>query len=91
MVAVHTFGSSGEAYDASQTRDEIKDGDVLFVPSENALAIVVSAWPTAVDEELAGDAFHVLSPEVEWSEVPTLDGGTRDYSASVAAALLAAA
>ena len=49
-MKVHTFASSGEAYDASQTDDAIKDGDVLHVPSEGSAAVLLAAWPTAVTE-----------------------------------------
>lgn len=48
---VHTFGDTGEAYDASQCRDEIRDGDILHVPSESVVGFLFQAWPTAVTVE----------------------------------------
>lgn len=42
------FESTGEAYDASQTRDEIKDGDLLIVKSEGVYGFLNKAWPIAV-------------------------------------------
>jgi hypothetical protein len=47
-MKVHEFATSGEAYDASQYRDDIKDGDVLHVPSEGSAAVLLSAWPISV-------------------------------------------
>jgi hypothetical protein len=68
MTTVHEFFTMGQACDASQCRDEIKDGDVLSVPSENALAIMVKAWPVAIRPELRGEAFHALEEGVNWEE-----------------------
>lgn len=45
---VHTFDSSGEAYDASQCSDDISDGDVLAVPAEGVVGFLFEAWPVAV-------------------------------------------
>lgn len=81
-MQVHTFTTTAGAYNASQTRDDIHDGDVLYVPSENAIAIMVSAWPTALTPEHAGGAFHELAGDVTWDSVPNLDGGLDDYRAS---------
>ena len=47
-VQVHTFDSTGEAYDTSQWRDDIHDGDVLVVPSEKVVGFLNAAWPCAV-------------------------------------------
>jgi hypothetical protein len=49
-VAVHWFDESGDAYDASQYRDDIKDGDVLVVENdyEKSVAILFHAWPVAI-------------------------------------------
>lgn len=79
-MKVHRFDSTGEAYSASQTRDDIHDGDVLSVPSEQVVGILVSAWPTAVGERYG--EFHQLAYEVDWDAVPRVEGGTQDYSAS---------
>lgn len=56
---VHHFDSSGEAYDASQSRDDIRDGDVLTVPSERVVAVLNNAWPVAVTDNHG--AFHRLA------------------------------
>jgi hypothetical protein len=87
MLNVHTFESTAEAYDASQTREEIHDGDVLYVPSEDAIAVLVSAWPTALDAEHAGGSFHVLEDGVSWDSIPDeVRRVNNNYSASVALA-----
>jgi hypothetical protein len=41
MIRSFTFPDSRTAYDASQTNDDIRDGDVLLVPSEGNVAILV--------------------------------------------------
>jgi hypothetical protein len=46
----HIFGSTREAYDHSQTSDAIRDGDVLFVPTEGIAGVLYGAWPVAVNE-----------------------------------------
>lgn len=71
----HTFGSSAEAYDASQCRDDIRDGDVLVIPSEGIVAILNRAWPAALT--------------TAHGELHTLTAGR--YKASVEAAMQAAA
>lgn len=92
MPTVHTFDSTGEAYDASQTHDDIKDGDVLAVPSEQVVGILVQAWPTAVGERTG--AFHSLDTDKYWWDaVPGVPAGpgsptpTRDYSESFSLAV----
>ena len=59
-VLVHTFDSTGEAYDYSQASDAILDGDVLFVPEEGIAAVLYRAWPVAVNEphDVQYGAFH---------------------------------
>ena len=62
-VRVHHFDSTGEAYNASQTHDDIRDGDVLVVRPEGIVGILVEAWPTVVhftDERRDSGAFHEL-------------------------------
>jgi hypothetical protein len=56
---VHTFDSTGEAYDASQCNEAIRSGDVLHVPSEGVVGILCEAWPVAVTA--AHGAFHQLA------------------------------
>lgn len=47
-VLIHFFPSAVEAYDASQCTDNIIDGDLLVIPSEGVLGILIEAWPTAI-------------------------------------------
>lgn len=90
MVRVHVFGSTGAAYDASQTSEEISDGDVLVVESERVVGIMVEAWPIAVTRQ-SGE-FHVLGDDAEWTAMPRAGGGEpRDYTKSLRAANLACA
>ncbi|MFI5799085.1 hypothetical protein [Streptomyces sp. NPDC051677] len=56
--AVHRFGSTSEAYDATQCRDDIRDGDVLVVESERVVGFLDAAWPVAITE--AHGEFHGL-------------------------------
>lgn len=91
-INVHTFESTHEAYDASQIgewiRDDnghlsqIKDGDVLVVPSEGIIGVLIEAWPTAVvwpDEDCG--SFHRMS--FDWVETAGRVPSTgKDYSPS---------
>lgn len=45
--AIHCFGSTADAQDATDS-DELVDGDVLVVPSEGIVAILKLAWPAAL-------------------------------------------
>ncbi|REE61464.1 hypothetical protein BX257_4043 [Streptomyces sp. 3212.3] len=54
--AVHRFDDTREAYDASQCRDDIHDGDVLVVASEGVVGLLDQAWPVAFTE--AHGEFH---------------------------------
>lgn len=51
---VHTFNNSEAAYDHSQCDHSIRNGDVLWVPSENAAAILHLAWPIALPGHSVG-------------------------------------
>jgi len=44
----------------SQCSDEIKSGDVLWVPSEGSAALLLGAWPVAVNENYITDKEIVL-------------------------------
>ena len=48
--SVFYFGSTGEAYDASQSWDDIKSGDVLVIAHEKVVG-VADTWPIAVTAE----------------------------------------
>ncbi|GIF74187.1 hypothetical protein Asi02nite_37050 [Asanoa siamensis] len=74
--AVHTFATTIEAYDDtnSQRREDIRDGDVLVIESEGVVGFVLAAWPVAVT--------------VERGELHKTDGPAREheggrYAASV--------
>jgi hypothetical protein len=75
---VHTFDSTVDAYDAVNSDDSIRDGDVLIVADERVVGIAVSAWPTAVTPEHG--AFHTLAEGVEWSCVGKRDEDRTDYT-----------
>jgi hypothetical protein len=77
LPAVHTFGTTGEAYDASQCRSDIKDGDILYVPAEGVVGFLDQAWPIAVTDKHG--EFHATT--TAWDE---FEGGA--YVASVAKA-----
>lgn len=79
---VYQFSTSGLAYDASQVMDHVRDGDVLSVPDEMAVAILVGAWPVAISEAVG--QFHTLDGNHSWAALPSLDGlSVLDYTASV--------
>jgi hypothetical protein len=84
-IRSHVFHSSGEAYDTSQTSDAIRDGDVLLVPSEKRVAVLVEAWPINVGDGDPGPAFHALNPGVNFQ---TFRDGQYLNAAIVATSLL---
>ena len=55
---IHTFDSSGEAYDACQCDDDIKNGDVLVIAKEKVVG-VADTWPIAITAE--NGALHQLN------------------------------
>lgn len=62
---------------------QVADGDVLVVESEKAVAVMVEAWPVAVDAAHSGEAFHTTVEEWDWKAVPRSGTGElRDYSES---------
>lgn len=78
---VHVFETTGEAYDLSQCSDEIANGDVLVVPNENAVGVMLLAWPVALGPDTSGDAFHQPTPDLDWTRVEGATG-VFDYSLS---------
>ena len=62
MRTVHTFDSTGEAYDACQCREEIATNDILHVPNEQVVGLA-NTWPAAVTEEHG--ALHSWLPNVD--------------------------
>lgn len=67
-IAVHSFDGmgSGTAYDMTQCDDAIRFGDVLIVPREGIVGIMVAAWPLAVTQ--AHGSFHVIDPAIGFEE-----------------------
>lgn len=59
LPRVHRFdGTTAGAYDATQCRDDIRDGDVLVVKAEGVVGFLAAAWPVAITE--ARGEFHGL-------------------------------
>ncbi|MET7631816.1 hypothetical protein ABZS53_15370 [Streptomyces sp. NPDC005499] len=58
--AVHTFDDTVEAYDATQCREDIRDGDVLVIESESVVGIAWT-WPFALTE--AFGELHILNAD----------------------------
>lgn len=79
MPKVHYFSSTGEAYDCSQCDDGIENGDVLVVESENAVAILMEAWPAALEGKYAGENFHVFDSDHDITKVYQYGGAPREY------------
>lgn len=73
--AVHRFDSTEEAYDATQCRDDIHDGDVLVIESERVVGFLRSAWPAAITTE-HGELHTLTAPAHE------IDGGKYATSAA---------
>lgn len=71
---VHHFRSTGEAYDASQCRDDIADGDVLVIEREQVVGFLRRAWPGAITAAHGELATFTADPR-------TIDDGR--YAASV--------
>ncbi|MFI5686773.1 hypothetical protein [Streptomyces sp. NPDC051636] len=64
---VHRFHSTREAYDATQTRDHIRDGDVLVIEREQVVGFLRSAWPTAITEA-RGELHGLTVPAHEYEQ-----------------------
>jgi hypothetical protein len=58
-MRIHTFDNTTDAYNDTQTLESISDGDVLVVPSENVVGVLVEAWPVAVTAEVG--QFHMIA------------------------------
>ena len=88
MPSVHTFDgmSSGQAYDWTQCNDEVRFGDVLIVPREGIVGIMVAAWPLAVTR--SHGQFHQIDPAIGWDKAIKAwsEKDRVDYSASLATA-----
>lgn len=80
-VGVWFFTSTGEAYDVSQCDDRIQDGDILAVPSEGVVGVLIKAWPVAATPE-AGK-FHAPMDGFDWANVEG-DNYTRSHKGAEA-------
>lgn len=56
-MTIHTFRSTGNAYDRCQCDDTIRTGDMLVIESESIIGLA-GAWPIAVTEA-AGNLHHL--------------------------------
>ncbi len=72
-IAIHTFDSTGDAYDACQCDESIRNGDTLLIPSERVVGLA-DTWPIAVTREHG--ALYSLKHGSSWSDwLSTLDNG----------------
>lgn len=78
-IRVFTFDDSGSAYDQTQVRADVHDGDVLHIPSENVVGFLMRAWPVAVSADRG--VLHTLADPDDL----VIDG--IDYRPSVQVAL----
>ncbi len=62
MPNIWIFEDTKLAYDASQTSEVIKDGDILVATKERVVGFLYKAWPVAVtgnsDDEKSSGEFH---------------------------------
>lgn len=65
------FDSTGEAYDATQCCEEIKDGDMLVIHSERVVGLA-QTWPLAVTP--AHGALHSKKETSTWLAVSDSTG-----------------
>ena len=61
-VRVFTFDGSRQAYDQTQVREDIHDGDVLYIPAERVAGFLMQAWPIAVSSN-TGALHALIDPE----------------------------
>lgn len=83
-LPVFTFADSCEAYDQTQVRDDIHDGDVLHIPSEKVAGFLLKVWPVAVSAQRG--ALHSL---IDSNDL-VIEGTDYRLSARVARSLLGA-
>jgi hypothetical protein len=51
LLTVHRFYDTTEAYNQTQCRDDIRDGDVLVIEREGVVGFLHKAWPVAITVE----------------------------------------
>lgn len=81
MTKIWIFSDSGEAYDASQTSDVIKDGDVLIGIRDRVAGFLFKAWPVAVTEKF-GKLGGVKNDDYAGLNNDRESGSTLDYAES---------
>lgn len=84
-LRVHTFTDSRTAYDHTQHRNNIHDGDILHIPSENIAGFLMQAWPVAVSPNKG--ELHGLTDPTNL----VIDGVDYSPSAHMAATLISSA
>jgi hypothetical protein len=75
MANVWTFDTTGDAYDSVQCDDDIKNGDILVIPSENVVGLAWT-WPIAVTDNAGHlhsiddkpDSLEVIMRDAKWSD-----------------------
>lgn len=82
---VHRFSDTGTAYDATQTDDKIRHGDVVLIKSAHVVGVLLLAWPTAVTVDhgelhgfKAGTTWDSLAsepPPLSYGELAALQAG----------------
>lgn len=83
-IQVWYFDDSGDAYDATQCRECIDDGDVVVCLKEGVVGVLMTAWPTAVTRE--NGALHTMAPGYHMN---TTDDGKYCRSYDLACAIAA--
>lgn len=95
-ITIHSFASSGIAYDATQCDDAVKTGDILVIESEGVVGVAYT-WPFAVTEkhgdlhQLGADADGIrveLAESIRHAEVVAKNMG-RKHLLTPAAELIA--
>lgn len=80
-VPVHSFPSSGAAYNACQSNDSIHDGDIIHVPSEGVVGLA-GTWPAAVTKNYG--QLHAYGSDIH-DNPSILDGPKKDYEDKITA------
>ena len=86
-VPVHSFPSSGAAYNACQSNDSIHDGDIIHVPSEGVVGLA-GTWPAAVTKQIG--QLHGFNDEIH-ADPRLLEVDQPDYADKMTAAQFQAA
>lgn len=66
LFVIHSFPSTGDAYDATQCDPCVKTGDLLVITSEQVVGIAYT-WPVAVTKRHG--ALHYLSENSSFKDL----------------------